>query len=98
MIKALADAAFALEPTYLNTLESLVRLESPTHDRPAVNHLISHLWATLSLRGWAVERHTNEAVGDALIARKKGGDGPKSLLLTHCDTVLAARHALCDAF
>ncbi len=80
-------AAFDLEPNYLETLEALVNLESPTHDKLAVDHLVSHLWALLNMRGWAVERHNSETVGDALIARKKGGDGPKSLLLTHCDTV-----------
>ncbi len=87
MTKALADAAFALEPTYLETLESLVKLESPTHDKRAVDLLVSRLWALLNLRGWAVERHTCELVGDILIARKRSGSGPKSLLLTHCDTV-----------
>ena len=87
MTLAFSDAAFDLEPNYLDTLEALVRLESPTHDKQAVNHLVSHLWAILNLRGWAVERYTGETVGDTLIARKKGGDGPKSLLLTHGDTV-----------
>ena len=87
MTQALTDAAFAAESSYLETLESLVRLESPTHSKPAVDLLVSHLWALLNLRGWSVERHTGEGVGDTLIARKKGGDGPKSLLLAHCDTV-----------
>ena len=87
MTQALTDAAFAATSTYLETLESLVRLESPTADKRAVDQLVSHLWALLNLRGWSVERHPSEVVGDALIARKKGGSGPKSLLLTHCDTV-----------
>ncbi len=87
MTLALSDAAFALEPTYLDNLEALVKLESPTHDKRAVDGLVNHLWALLNLRGWAVERHAGETVGDALIARKRGGDGPKTLLLTHCDTV-----------
>ena len=87
MTQALTDAAFAATSTYLETLESLVRLESPTTDKRAVDQLVSHLWALLNLRGWSVERHPSETVGDTLIARKKGGQGPKSLLLTHCDTV-----------
>ena len=87
MTLALSDAALAVKPNYLETLESLVRLESPTSDKRAVDHLVSHLWAILNLRGWAVERHPGEVVGDMLVARKKGGNGPSSLLLTHCDTV-----------
>ena len=86
-LQTLTPAAYALEPRYLETLETLVRLESPTHDIGAVNVLVTKLGALLNERGWSVERHPHDVTGDLLVARKGDGDGPKSLLLTHCDTV-----------
>lgn len=83
----LLDAAYALEPRYLETLEALVKLESPTLDKVQVDALISYLLTHLNGRGWTVERLPRETVGDVLVATKGGGEGEKSLLLTHCDTV-----------
>ena len=37
------DAALRERPAYLETLEGLVRLESPTHDKAAVDALAQHL-------------------------------------------------------
>jgi glutamate carboxypeptidase len=85
--QVLSTAAHALEPDYLATLEALVALESPTHDKPLVDLLMDHLAALLTGRGWAVERSARETVGDVLVARKAGGVGPRSLLLSHGDTV-----------
>lgn len=87
VIQSLSRAALALEPRYLETLEALVALESPTHDKRAVDALITYMQARLPERGWQVERLGRETVGDPLVARKGGGEGPASLLLTHCDTV-----------
>ena len=86
-VQTLTPAAYALEPRYLETLETLVGLESPTHDTGAVNLLVTKLGALLNERNWSVERHPHDVTGDLLVARKDGGNGPKSLLLTHCDTV-----------
>lgn len=86
-VQALSDAAYALEPRYLALLETLVRLESPTPEKPLVDPLVTHLEALLEERGWHTERHACEAVGDMLVARRGGGAGASSLLLTHCDTV-----------
>jgi len=86
-IQALLPAAHALEPRYLEALGALVGLESPTHDKRAVDLLITHLQARLPERGWQVKRIPHEAVGDPLVARKEGAGGPRTLLLTHCDTV-----------
>ncbi len=83
----LLDAAYAAEPRYLETLEALVRLESPTLDKQKVDALVTFLAAHLEVRGWAVERRSVQEVGDVLVATKPGGSGPSSLLLTHCDTV-----------
>lgn len=87
MTQALTDAAFALEPRYLELLETLVLLESPTHDKAHVDMLVSVLEGVLEDQGWQLERVAQGSVGDVLVARKPGGDGPKTLLLTHCDTV-----------
>lgn len=81
------DAALRERSAYLATLEGLVRLESPTHDKPAVDELARHLEALLDQRGWDVKRHPRERVGDVLEARRGGGSGPRTLLLTHMDTV-----------
>jgi glutamate carboxypeptidase len=80
--------AHALRAAYLDTLGSLVGIESPSRDREASNRLADALEAQLHEGGWAVERHVREHVGDNLVARK-GMElgGTKTLLLTHYDTV-----------
>lgn len=79
--------ALAQEKSYLDTLESLVRLESPTHDKAACDRLAGHLERLLEEEGWSVERHPREQAGDILEASVEGGDGPTTLVLTHYDTV-----------
>ena len=81
------DAAHAREEKYIETLESLVRLESPTGQKAAVDTLISHLEDALKGRGWGVERVAQEVMGDQLVARKDFPGEVSSLLLTHADTV-----------
>ena len=83
----LRAAAHAQEETYIETLEALVRLESPTGQKAAVDTLIDHLESDLSARGWDVERVTKEKVGDQLVARKDFPGDTSTLLLTHADTV-----------
>lgn len=87
----LRRAASELETRYFATLEALVRFESPTHEKALVDLLMTHLEATLVGRGWGVERLGRAEVGDVLVARKGDPEGhaagPKTLLLTHGDTV-----------
>jgi len=83
---SLADALAARE-AYLATLRGLVELESPTHDKRAVDALAGRLERLLTERGWSVQRHERAEVGDVLVARRRGGSGPSTLLLTHMDTV-----------
>jgi glutamate carboxypeptidase len=75
------------EAAYLTTLEGLVRLESPTHSKSACDRLADHLAALLEGDGWQVSRHPRDEAGDILEAGLSGGDGPKTLILTHYDTV-----------
>lgn len=85
--EAILDNAYASEAAYLGTLEQLVRLESPTHDKAACDALADHLATSLKEGGWQVERHPREEAGDILEARKGGAGGASTLLLAHLDTV-----------
>jgi glutamate carboxypeptidase len=79
--------AYAQEAAYLATLEPLVRLETPTHDKEACDALAIHLEALLASDGWSIQRHERENAGEIVEAHIAGGSGPKTLLLAHYDTV-----------
>lgn len=81
--------AYAQESSYLDTLEALVRFETPTHDKEACDALALHLEALLAQEGWSVRRHSRSAAGEIIEASVAGGGGPKTLLLAHYDTVWA---------
>ena len=87
-LHTLRDAAYAQEDAYLETLQGLVELESPTHDKGAADRLADHLEHLLQTGGWTTERHPQETVGDHLVAHKsENTPGASTLLLTHYDTV-----------
>ena len=50
------ELAYKEEPAYLNTLKSLVKLESPSSDKAAVDALADFLEQLLRADGWLVER------------------------------------------
>jgi glutamate carboxypeptidase len=80
----------ALERSFLETLEGLVGLESPTSEVAAVQRLVDHLDDRLTHDGWRVERHPRPGTADVLVATVGGtAPGPATLLLAHCDTVWA---------
>ena len=81
------ELAYKEEPAYLNTLKSLVKLESPSSDKAAVDALADFLEELLRADGWLVERLPQASVGDQLVARWDAGAGSSSLLLCHFDTV-----------
>ncbi|MDZ7704662.1 MAG: M20 family metallopeptidase [Trueperaceae bacterium] len=88
MTHPLRDAAHQCEAAFLKTLEDLVRLESPTQHKPSADTLADYLETQLRADNWEVERVQQTAVGDQIIARMvAANDGPKTLLLTHYDTV-----------
>ncbi len=67
-------------------LEELVLLESPSHEREAVNRVADYLARAFGDQGASVERIPQTAFGDHL--RVTWGDGPRQiLLLGHMDTV-----------
>ena len=84
---ALLQAAKNAESTYLQLLERLVRFETPSAQKPASDALATFLEQTLTERNWEVVRHARETVGDIIEARIGNGLGPRTLLLTHYDTV-----------
>lgn len=88
-LEALRDAAHQQEDAFLETLEALVTLESPTHQKEACNALADSLESRLMGDGWEVERLSQGEVGDQLVARLTAPSGPRTLLLTHYDTVWA---------
>lgn len=71
----------------LDTLKSLVELESPSSDKAAVDRLVDHLAPLIEQRGGEVERVTQDDYGDLLIARWTGDDRKPLFVMTHIDTV-----------
>ncbi len=73
-------------PALLDLIEGLVKLESPTTEKEAVDLLVDRVAEEAQARGAQTERVPQSKVGDHLIARwNKGRAG--ALILTHLDTV-----------
>jgi glutamate carboxypeptidase len=73
---------------FLDLLQRLVEVESPTRDEAACDRMADLLFATLAADGWRVERDPRSGAGDVLAATLPGtGDGPATLVLAHYDTV-----------
>jgi glutamate carboxypeptidase len=75
---------------YLNTLKDLVRLESPTHNKSANDKVADYLEDLLRNDAWAVERLSQQLVGDQLVARQDTPGNTSTLILCHFDTVWEA--------
>lgn len=72
----------------VDDLEALVRLESPTTNKAAVDRCGRLLQSRLEALGANVERFPQEHVGDMLLASwHADAPGPAILFLTHSDTV-----------
>jgi len=87
MSREILEQAYAAERDFLSLLSDLVTRESPTHDEVACDALASRLEELMQERGFAVTRHARSGAGDVLEGRLPGGDGPRTLLLCHYDTV-----------
>ncbi|MGL4610107.1 MAG: M20 family metallopeptidase [Trueperaceae bacterium] len=83
----LRELARAERDTYLKTLKDLVTLESPTHDKAANDNVADYLEDVLKADAWAVERLSQNVVGDQLVARRDATGDTSTLLLCHFDTV-----------
>jgi glutamate carboxypeptidase len=93
MIIALRDFCRAQQPWLIDTIESLVRLESPTDDKAAVDRCGVELQNRLESIGGRVSRLRRPDRGDHLLAEfggpstSLGTGGGQILLLGHFDTV-----------
>ncbi len=72
---------------YIAELTTLSGMDSYSHDREDVNHVVDWLEDRLSKLGFAVERHPEAKAGDNLLAIRKGMGKGKVLLVGHSDTV-----------
>ena len=75
------------EAAFLETLEQLVSIESPSHDVEAGNRLAGYLEARLKADGFEVRRVARQGVSDHLVASLDAGGDVSTLLLCHYDTV-----------
>jgi len=86
MIIALRDFCRAQQPWLIDTIESLVRLESPTTDKDAVDRCGVELQKRLESIGGRVSKLPRRDRGDHLLA-EFGCGANQLLLLGHFDTV-----------
>lgn len=85
--QAIRAAANRRAPDTLEILRTLVEIESPYTDKPAVDRLIDHLVTALQDRGGGVERIYQPDYGDFLVARFAGNGDRPIHVMTHVDTV-----------
>lgn len=72
---------------FLARLERLVSLESPSRDPAAVDRCGAVVAELLAAAGMGVETLPGDGVGAHVVGRMVGGDGPRTLLLAHMDTI-----------
>lgn len=82
------DQVRAKQDTMLQSLEELVRLESPSRDKTAVDRLAGEIQTRCEALGGSIEVVPQSEFGDVAIARWSGTrDGQPILVMTHIDTV-----------
>lgn len=75
------------EREMLDGIARWVEIDSPTHDRDAVNRMMDAAAAVMYGLGATITRHPgSDGLGDAVVARV-GPDAPGILVLAHLDTV-----------
>ena len=85
----LLAAARRERPRMVEMLTELVRIESPSDDKVAVDTAVGWVMGQAKAAGWKVRRHRQKEFGDCLellIGPERGGRKPV-LLLGHLDTV-----------
>jgi len=89
-IQSLADELGSHLPAMLHDLETLVSIESPTHDKASLTQAQGFMASRVEWAGADIEWHRQANAGDHLLARWRGEDGEGSkqiLIVGHIDTV-----------
>jgi glutamate carboxypeptidase len=90
-MRALLAGARRKQPALLNLIQQLVRAESPSDDKSAVDFCVALTAAHAKALGGRVKLHRQRGFGDLLEARfgpkTKAGSAKPALLLGHLDTV-----------
>ena len=90
-MRALLAGARQKEPALLDLIHELVRAESPSSDKAAVDHCAALAAARAKSLGGSVKLHSRKESGDLLEARfgpkSRTGAAGRTLLLGHLDTV-----------
>ncbi len=86
---ALLEWTKSQQPWLRATIEALVRLESPSEDKPAVDRCGAELAARLTAMGARVETLAQTTRGDHIRAQFGEAAAPQIMLLGHFDTVWA---------
>ena len=86
--KILFDEIDRLYPTYLDILEDVVRIESPTSLKDKVDEVGRYFIALANERGWKVEVSPDEIAGDVVcITLNPDAKAAPIVLSGHIDTV-----------
>lgn len=85
----LIDDVAQRQDALLASLEQIVRMETPSTDKAAVDRLVQHLRAECEQRGAAIESRDQTDWGDLTIASwpGAGSESGQILVMTHIDTV-----------
>jgi glutamate carboxypeptidase len=83
----LVEYLAAQQERYLTDLRTLTAIESGTHHKPGVDAVQDWLEARLGVLGFDCRRERQEALGDNLLAVRKGEGSQRVMLLGHADTV-----------
>jgi glutamate carboxypeptidase len=90
-MRALLAGARRKEPALVQMIQTLVRTESPSDDKPAVDACGVLVSGQIQTLGGRVKLHRQRGFGDVVEAhfgpRRREGNGKKILLLGHIDTV-----------
>ena len=76
------------QPRYLTDLERLVNTDCGSYTRDGVNEIADWMAARLAELGADIGRHSDETLGDTLVASfETTRAGPSVLMIGHMDTV-----------